>query len=257
MLLILFVLQFLTTVWWIVLQTFPSHSTIWNFVYNGVYGLVFLYGGIVGSAFGTKLGGWKSSIGRATILISSGLLFYGIGQFVWMYYNMYLHNNVPYPSLADLFFILLSPLVGLGFWYILSMYRTFISRRLIIELFITLIVIGSINIIFVTRPDLSNEVGLWGKVLNIYYPLSDSLLASLAFITFRTGGGKFEKSILLFSAGMLLMSTADTLFTFRNNTGAYWNGDITDLLFALGGFTLSWGIIRTLESFVKVDPVKT
>lgn len=252
MLLILFSLQAVSVLWWIYLQTLPIHTTIWNFLYNGVYGLVFLLGGLTGLFYGMKLGGLKSSVGRATTFIAAGLTFYGIGQFMWVYYNLHTNNNIPYPSPADFLFTASMVLYGIGFWYLLRMYRALLTRRLALELAGALIITWGIILLFIGPPDF-NETNMIARTLNFVYPFGDAVLVSLAFVTFRTGGGKVDKSILAFVGGMILLATADTLFTYRNNMGIYWNGDITDLLFSLSGFMLSWGVIRTINSFVKVN----
>src|SRR3989344_4122984 len=52
---------------------------------------------------------FKSSIGKALVLISLGLLSWGVASIGWLYYNVVLRVDVPYPSFSDIFFLLLIP----------------------------------------------------------------------------------------------------------------------------------------------------
>lgn len=251
MLRLLVILQILVTVWWVYLQQSPGVSDIQHFLFNGMYGLIFLTGGVGGLFHGIRLGGFRSTVGRAITFISLGLSSYGIGQFIWMSYNLIFRQPVPYPSYADLFFITATPLFGIGFWHILRMYRTFITHRLAGELAIAFVIASAAIMFILGLPDVSSELGFGAKFLNVFYPFGDALLVSLAFVTFRTGGGTVDKSIIMYAVGMLLLAAADTVFTYRNNVGIYWNGDISDFLFALSGFFISLGIIKTVRSFLK------
>lgn len=133
----------------------------------------------------------------------------------------------------------------------LKMYRTFITQRILGELLIALILSTGVITLLIGPPDVSYTLDLTTRLLNGYYPLGDALLMALAFIVLRTGGGKMDRSILIIAGGMLLLAAADTLFTYRNNTEIYWNGDVSDLLFAYSGFFLSIGIVKTVKSFIK------
>jgi hypothetical protein len=251
MLKVLIFLQAIVTGWWVYLQFSGDHTLNANYLFNGVYGVIFLYGGVIGSVYAVRLGGLRSTVGRALSLISLALIAYGIGQFIWMYYNLVLHKEVPYPSYADLFFGLTIPVFSLGFWHILKMYRTFLSGKILAQLMIVLFISAGTISVLIGPPDLSGKLDLMSRFLNLYYPLGDALLVSLAFITFRTGGGKIDRSIILYVIGMLLLATADNLFTWRHNNEIYWNGDFSDLLFAFSGFLLSYGVVKTVRSFVK------
>lgn len=251
MLTFLLILQTLIAGWWVYLQLLPSHITSYNYLFNGVYGLMFFFGGFVGIRYSVQLGWVQSTVGRALTLVSSALISYGVGQFIWMWYNLILRQEVPYPSYADLFFVLTTPLFGVGFWYMLKMYRTFVTKRYMIEFYIAAIVSTVVITFLIGPPDVSGNLTVLSRALNVYYPLGDSILIALAFIAFRTSGGKMDRNLLMFIIGILLLASGDTLFTFRNNNSLYWNGDITDLLFSFGGFFMSLGVVKTIRSFVK------
>src|SRR6185436_12711456 len=81
-------------------------------LYSNLYGVIPLIGGIYGLFLSRHWGGWNSKVGRAVMLLSLGLITWGIGIVIWLYYNIIMHVEVPYPSLADAAFILSWPLWG-------------------------------------------------------------------------------------------------------------------------------------------------
>src|SRR3989338_224019 len=88
------------SLWWIVLHLLNASSgqiLIWADLYN----FIALFGVIVGLVIARKWGGFKSTLGRATIMFSFGLLcewFAGTAgaYLVWKV------GTVPYPSLSDI-----------------------------------------------------------------------------------------------------------------------------------------------------------
>lgn len=249
-------LQIIALFWWVNLQLIPSHTTSWNFWFNGFYGAVFLTGGFIGLFSITQVGGTRSSIGNALLYTSGGIVMYGIGQFVWLGYNL-IGTDVPYPSIADFFFVSFVPLVAVGFWHIFKIFKTEMKRRIIMEFVLTLLVVATIVLTFINQPDLNRELSLGSRLLNMYYPLADSFMIAIAIFTFRLSSDKFNKTILFFIAGLLSHAIADFLFTYNTTQGLYWNGDFSDLLFSIGGFFMGMGVITLVDSFTMIDRSKT
>ncbi len=241
-------LQLIVAVWWLYLQMIPTHTSAWNYWFNGAYGLVFLFGGLTGLSAIPRLGGLKSTVGKGLLYTSMGLLFYGIGQFFWLWYNL-TGKEVPYPSIADLFFVLLMPLLLLGVWHITLLFTPRIKPLRIFEFILLTIIILTLTMIFVNRPDIGTDLDLLTNMLNIYYPFADAVIFSVSIVALRVVGGRFNVIVLFISAGALLHACADILFTHSTTVGTYWNGDLSDLLFSLGGFAVSIGIITLISLF--------
>ena len=83
-------------------------------LYSNTYGIIPLLGGLYGLFLAQHWGGMESKVGKAIIFLSLGLITWGIGMVIWLYYNIVLDVSVPYPSLADAAFILSWPLWGIG-----------------------------------------------------------------------------------------------------------------------------------------------
>ena len=104
-----------------------SASTILNGFKNNIqYGYIFafayafipLIGSIVGFTIAKKWGFFKNSVSKAVFFLSMSLLSWAMGEFIWAYYNFFLNANVPYPSWADVGFVLNYPFWGIGMVYL-------------------------------------------------------------------------------------------------------------------------------------------
>src|SRR3990167_9452901 len=91
-----------------------THQT--NTLTNNLYGVLFLgfipvIGGINGLIIARRWGSFKSAVGRAIIFLSLGLISWGLGTYIFSgIYNFLLQVEVPYPSLADVGYIISLPL---------------------------------------------------------------------------------------------------------------------------------------------------
>lgn len=106
---------------------------VWHSYYFGPWYATFL---IVPVAMFTgnvarRWGGFTSQIGRAVWLLSIGGCLWGIGNFIWYYYNSCLAwgplacgkgMDVPYPSWADAGYLALLPFAGVALWSLTRMF---------------------------------------------------------------------------------------------------------------------------------------
>src|SRR3989344_966995 len=54
-------------------------------------------------------GGWKSNMGRSMIALALGMFGWTGGMIFWNYYLFFMQVEIPYPSLGDLFYIMIWP----------------------------------------------------------------------------------------------------------------------------------------------------
>ena len=84
--------------------------------------MIYLVAGILGIVYSRRLG-LASIFGKAFVSVGGGLISYGIAQFVWVFYNVFSNVEVPYPSVADIFYLLFYTLTFLGFIFLLQKKR--------------------------------------------------------------------------------------------------------------------------------------
>ncbi len=247
-LLIAFTLLFVLCLGWdAYLYTLPNHTTSWNFLYNILYGGVFFVGGGIALQYAVRFG-LKTNLGKMLLFLGLGMLSFWGGNIIWVYYTFVLKDAVPFPSLADASYTLLYPLMAIGTVYLLRIYQTLVTKSVIRDSVIIVIVSFAVIFGFFARPDLSSDLPLIQKIINVYYPFGDVVITSIALIALRIGGGKIHFSLYIFSFGLALQTAADLLFTYRNAVGTYWNGDISDLLYTCGAYFISVGLFEIINS---------
>lgn len=241
----------ITLIWDIYLYSFSEKTTIWHFLYNAAYGCLYLIGGVI-AIYYSFIFSIRSNLGKLLFFFGAGLLSYEIALLIWVYYNLALKVAVPFPSWADAGFMIFYPLIFLGTYYLVKIYKTLINfallRDSIIISLLSLILVFGIN-----RPDISTQLPPLQIFINFYYPMGDFITLSLALIALRIGGGKLHPSLYIFCIGMLLQAVADIFFTYRTAQEIYWNGDISDLLFTFSAYFMSIGLFEIINNLSKVS----
>ncbi|MDB5185681.1 MAG: hypothetical protein JWL85_204, partial [Candidatus Saccharibacteria bacterium] len=91
--------------WWLYIAVFQRHVDPYNAVgnqsFSSTYGLMSLFGGLIGISASTSWGGHKSLIGRSLLFFSIGLLAQEFGQLAYSFYLYALQVKIPYPSVGD------------------------------------------------------------------------------------------------------------------------------------------------------------
>jgi hypothetical protein len=225
--------------WDIVLYLREDKATDLNYLFNVGYAVFFLAGAAASFLFARRHR-WQTNLGKAFVIIGAGLLGWGLGNFVWAYYNVVLKVEVPYPSLADGVYILFYPLLAIGAWYIVKMYSPFLTTVLVIESLVIILVATAVTF-SIYSPDLEGLSGVQ-QFFSLAYPIGDVIILSTALIALRIGGGHVRRGFLIFIVGVLLQTIGDYLFTYRTNKEIYWNGDIADSFYAVAAFVMAVGV---------------
>lgn len=241
-----------TIVWDVFLYTFPEKTTPWNFLYNVMYGAIFFTGGAIAIKYGIGFS-LKTNLGKMLFFLGLGLLSFWGGNVIWVYYTFFLKVPIPYPSLADGSYALLPPLMTIGMVYLIRVYKTLLTKNVIRDSII-IIIISFIAIFgFFAKPNLSPELPFIQNFFSVYFPFGDVVIISIALISLRIGGGKMHPSLYIFSFGLVLQTIADLLFTYRIAVETYWNGDISDLFYTLSAYTMSVGLFEIIHSLSQVS----
>lgn len=236
--------------WGIYLEFLPEKAANVNFLYNSGYGSIYLFAGLVGLFGGLKIGS-KNAVGKALTFLGLSFVCYSIGLFIWTYYNIVLHVEIPSPSLADVFFLVLFlPLASIGFWGMISIYSTVISRRYVLEALAIFIVSCLVIFGLAIRPQISRDIPLFTNLVNAGYPFVDTILLSLSVVALRAAGGRISRGLLVLVIGLIILVVADVVYSTRVAHELYWNGDIADKTYTLAAFVISLGMINILDKFL-------
>lgn len=239
---------------------------------NSLYGVLFLgfipvVGGIYGLLIAQRWGSFKSAVGRAIVFLSLGLISWGLGTYVFSgVYNFLLQVEVPYPSLADVGYIVSIPLWAYGMVQLSkamgTTYGLRSSKGKIFLLIIPLIIIGLSYYLLVSIARdgvLSSSFTEAQKLFfDLAYPIGDVIILTLVTLVYGLSynffGGAYKKAIYGILLGFVLMYLADFSFSYTTTTETFFTGNWVDLLFTTAMLALSIGV--SLLDPVKLNRVK-
>lgn len=167
--------------------------------------------------------------------------FWALAETIWTGYSI-IGREVPYPSLADFFWVIGYVPMGVG---LITRFRTIPARPNRSQNMFTLGVSAltifiAIFFIFVPIVQSFDVQRLIESILNFIYPLGDLFLLIIVyrfFFTYEEGDSGFSWRLL--SLGFLLMAVSDFIFTYTSWQGLYYpdmiaNGisRLTDVLYS-------------------------
>jgi diguanylate cyclase len=184
-------------------------------------------------------------------LIAVGTGGWAAGQTVWTFYEVVLGREVPFPSAADVGFLLfpLATAYGLVVW--LGIENGFAARGR--DLLDGAIIGGSLLVLsWVTTLGAVIEAGTGTFVsvsLSLAYPVGDVILATLVLLALARGVGPRRTPLLLLALGLGGLALADSAYVYLVTLGTY---SSTDLVTAgwLAGFVL----VAVAASAVTAEP---
>lgn len=249
----------LFTLWWLSIYLRGLTDSIENDLFTVSYCILALIGGVAGWSFAQKWGGFKSTLGRAIVMFTLGLLAQFIGQ---LFYNSYIYIlgiEIPYPSFGDVVFF------GSVLFYIYGAYLlakvsgikfSFSSIRGKLQaLAIPLIVLLVSYIIFLKgyEPDWSDLIVIF---LDFGYPIGQAIYVSIAILALLISkeilGGIMRKPIMLIIVALIVQYLADFSFSYQVSRETWYVGGTNDYLFALAYFLMTIALFSVGNMFYKV-----
>lgn len=242
-------------VFWILLYFSGSKQGTVNYLYSFLFGLVPLIGGLVAMVNSKLWGGLGSAVGRAVFFTGLGLVCWGSGETIWSYYNFFVGEAAPYPSLADIGFAPSIFFYGLGAIYLSRAtgakygLRNLVAKAFVIIAPFALLALSYYLFVTIARGGVlvpESESAL-KTVLDIAYPLGDFVALAISVIvsglSFRYFGGRYVYDVISILLGLAVMTWGDAVFSYTTTVGTFYNGQFGDLLLTTGLFLLTFGIL--------------
>lgn len=240
-------------IFWVGIQFSNITDLPINLLYSFSNGFLGTVAGVMGILISKHWGGSKSAVGKAVLLISLGTTSWGLGTLIWSFYNFVLHIPVPYPSWADLGYVLAVPFWTIGVFYLSKATGAKFSLRqlrgrLMLILLPLLAAVASYYFLYVIARESSFVVegGLLKIFLDFYYPLGDWVILTFAFLIFGLSlqylGGRFRWPVMTIILGFIFMFISDFTFSYTTTVESYYNGHLADLLFTVAIFVISLGV---------------
>ena len=197
--------------------------------------------------------GWEfeSKLGFIWLTFLIGLFLWFLGEFVWAIYVLGFKIDVPYPSVADVFYVLGYPAFIYGLiMYFMEFRPTLSLKTAKLGLFIAAAVIV-LTIGFLYGPTITSSEDPATIALDVLYITLDLIILIFSAEAFLLTlgyhsilGGGLWKAWLFLVIGAILDAAADLLFSYLTLLGVYYEGHPSELLYlwAYVAFSLAFYI---------------
>jgi len=248
------------TIWWGFLHLFVNKNNSMYFIFGASYGVMALYGGIVGTHTSLKWGGLKTLLGKAIFMFSSGLFMQEFGQVAYSYFTIFYQIRAPYPSLGDIGFFGTIPLYAYGAWLLAKSsgikigFRSF--KKKIITIVIPILMLAIAYFLFLRNYtfEFKNPMKIF---LDFGYPLGEAIYISIAIITFifsRTVlDGIMRSKAFLVLLALFVQFLADYIFLY--NSSGYYSGSFIDFVYLVSYFVMTLALLNLKSLQVKIKDI--
>ncbi len=230
---------------------------VWVMIFTGNESVLSL-GANIGSAIAVWLvAGWLwliwrqnrvgSGVGHRRYLLAFlvGIIAFAIAETYWLIVDNGLGLEVPYPSVADIFYLLQIIAFMWGMLWILSAHKGNLRMlRLMFDILIVMTVAATFSWYFLIEPMLRTTSRLqFGDIVNLLYPLGDlGLLFCLLSLSFLLKGQVPPRFLLLLGVGIFVQIAADTFYWYAVYVNEYDTGSWMDPLWPLALWLFTAGV---------------
>ena len=168
------------------------------------------------------------------LCFTCGLFLWFMGEATWAGYTLILGVELPYPSVADIFWVsgYIPFLIALLLY--VKIFSPAISWKMFLASMLTTLGLAIFVSAALITPILGVEEDVVTMAMDFAYPLLDIALFSVAFLGLLIfWKGNLGKSWLLINVAILLDVCADMLFGYATAQGTYYSGHVADLIFDL------------------------
>lgn len=220
-------------------------------IFSALYGLMALFGGLVGLKVSKRWGGFKSLIGRSVMYMSLGLLAQELGQVTYSAYTYIFHQEIPYPSLGDIGFYGSAILYTLAAFTLIKALSTkgmlSSKKNRLAAAIIPLILLSVSYLIFLRGYSFAFDHPLT-IFLDFGYPLTQAFYLSLGILAFlfsyRYLGGIMRPVVLFLIFALFLQYMADFTFLYQTSRDTWKTAGVNELLYLSAYFVMTLSLIK-------------
>ncbi|MFM9034603.1 MAG: putative bifunctional diguanylate cyclase/phosphodiesterase [Mycobacterium sp.] len=166
--------------------------------------------------------------------LAAGLTVWTIAEVLWTYYELVL-REVPFPSLADVFFLLFPIGAGAALLLFWNPRRGESRGRILLD---ALIVAGSLFIVswllVMSRLNETREASTLEFILSLAYPVTDLILLTMSAVVLVSAQAPQRLSMTLLTVGLACMAIADSGYAYLSAQREYVSGDLIDIGWVAG-----------------------
>lgn len=166
-----------------------------------------------------------------------GVLCFALGQMVWSYYELVLHQELPLPSWADIGFLSAYPCFLAGILVLPGRSLSSALRaRVILDGCMIMTATLTFSWYFILGPTVLNGGGSdLQKAVGLAYPLGDLvLIGCLLLLLNHTAGPAQARAVRLLALAFAIIIVTDSTFNLLTLRGSYATGALSDVGWPLG-----------------------
>ena len=194
-------------------------------------------------------------IHRGLLFGGLGLLCWGIGGMIWMYYTIFQNIVLPYPSVTDIFYLPSTLFYSLGVIYFARAsgselkFKNTPERLFVVTSTVIISIISYYFLVTIARGGklFDSEYSPLENFLNIAYPCMDFVGLTIAVLvsglSFKYIIPKYKIALMALTCGLVIMFISDSLLNYLIIHGKYYNGCLSDLSFVFGVSLLIFGVL--------------
>jgi diguanylate cyclase (GGDEF)-like protein len=181
---------------------------------------------------------------RPWALLAAGTGSWALGQVVWTYYEVGLGEEVPFPSSADVGYVLFPVLTAAGLLSWLGTQDALVARgRDLLDGTIIAVSLLALSWVTTLGSVVSEAAGGWLSVtLSLAYPISDVVLAALVLLALSRSAGE-RSPLLLVGAGLGGLAFADSAYVYMVAVGSYTSADLVSTGWMTGFLLVAAGAL--------------
>jgi diguanylate cyclase (GGDEF)-like protein/putative nucleotidyltransferase with HDIG domain len=170
------------------------------------------------------------------LFVGLGHLCAALAESTWAFYELVLHVEAPFPSTADLYWLLFYPLCLAGIFVLVSWRGggRLSTAATVLDALLFAAAAAAVLWELVIQPGLDPAAGLLGNAVTVFYPAGDVLLlVGLASLALGQARVALPKGIGWLSFAFLVTFAADIGYSILENAGTYLTGSWVDPLWPL------------------------
>ena len=174
----------------------------------------------------------KGPFSKTWLYFTAGLFFWFLGEAVWAGYTLILGVEVPYPSIADIFWLAGYIPFFVALYLYVKIFGGALTRKTLVASMMATIVMTVIVTVVLLAPLLTAGEDPVTLFADFAYPLFDLALFSVAHLGLIIfWKGKLAKSWLFINAAIAMDTCADIIFSYATAQNAYYCGHMLELLY--------------------------
>lgn len=185
----------------------------------------------------------KDRFTRIWLYLAVGLVLWLLGEITWSIYTLALSASIPYPSVADVFWIAgYLPIVIALLLYIAPFKDALSLKSVLSAVAVALLADVGVFVVLI-GPVFSPSADPATRLFDFAYPVLDMMLLGVSI----TGmllflPGRISRLWVWLNLGLVSYVIADILFSYSSALGTYYDGHPLELLYFLGDAAILLGL---------------